>query len=134
MVGPFAFRALPFTVAGSMVFGEWTMDYIIALLVGVTFQYAALSPMPAHLVAPLKVHFLSLSAWQVGMYGWMALVILVWFGPISPARIEFWFLMQLAMGCGFFTAYPMNWWLAKAGIKTAMGVSGVESYSYSITR
>ncbi len=54
------------------------------------------------------------------MYGWMALVILVWIDPISPARIEFWSLMQLAMGCGFFTAYPMNWWLVKAGIKTAM--------------
>ena len=22
--------------------------------------------------------------------------------------------------CGFITAYPMNWWLVKAGIKTAM--------------
>ena len=54
------------------------------------------------------------------MYGWMALVIIVWIDPISPARIEFWSLMQLAMGCGFFTAYPMNWWLVETGIKTAM--------------
>jgi hypothetical protein len=119
------FRALAFAVGGNMVFGEWTMDYIIALPVGVTFQYAALSPMLGRTGLPiwwraLKVDFLSLSAWQVGMYGWMALVIFVWFGPISPARIEFWFLMQIAMGCGFFTAYPMNWWLVKAGIKTAM--------------
>jgi hypothetical protein len=29
-------------------------------------------------------------------------------------------MMQLAMACGFLTAYPMNWWLIRAGIKTAM--------------
>jgi len=42
LVGPFVFHALPFAVAGSMVFGEWTLDYILALGAGVTFQYAAL--------------------------------------------------------------------------------------------
>ncbi|MGL5398829.1 MAG: DUF4396 domain-containing protein [Plesiomonas shigelloides] len=28
--------------------------------------------------------------------------------------------MQIAMVAGFFTAYPMNWWLVKKGIKHAM--------------
>ncbi len=125
LIGPILFRAAPFAVAASLVFGEWTLDYLIALLIGVTFQYAALSPMlqqtgPRIWWRALKVDFLSLTAWQIGMYGWMALVIFVWFGPISPTRIEFWFMMQLAMACGFFTAYPMNWWLVRAGIKTAM--------------
>jgi hypothetical protein len=125
LIGPILFRAAPFAVAGSLVFGEWTLDYIIALLIGVSFQYMAISPMlhqtgPAIWWRALKIDFLSLTAWQVGMYGWMALVIFAWFGPIPPTRIEFWFMMQLAMACGFFTAYPMNWWLVKAGIKTAM--------------
>jgi len=125
LVGPILFRSAPFAVAGSLVFGEWTLDYLLALLIGVTFQYAAISPM-LHQTGTsiwwraLKIDFLSLTAWQVGMYGWMALVIFVWFGPIPPTHIEFWFLMQLAMACGFLTAYPMNWWLVKAGIKTAM--------------
>jgi hypothetical protein len=125
LVGPVLFRALPFVVAGSLVFGEWTLDYVLALLIGVTFQYAAVVPMLHQTGLPvwwraLKVDFFSLTAWQVGMYGWMALVIFVWFGPIPPTRIEFWFLMQLAMACGFLTSYPMNWWLIKVGIKTAM--------------
>ena len=112
-------------LAGSMVFGEWTLDYILALAAGVTFQYAALSPMLGRTGLPvwwraLKVDFWSLSAWQVGMYGWMALVIFVWFGRIEPSRIEFCFLMQLAMACGFCTSYPMNWLLIRLGIKTAM--------------
>ncbi len=125
LIGPMVFRAAPFAVAASLVFGEWTLDYLIALLIGVTFQYAALSPMlrqtgPRVWWRALKVDFFSLTAWQVGMYGWMALVIFAWFGRISPVRIEFWFMMQLAMACGFITAYPMNWWLVRAGIKTAM--------------
>jgi hypothetical protein len=125
LVGPFVFMALPFSVLGREVFGEWTLDYILALGIGVTFQYAALSPMLQQHGLPvwwraLKVDFFSLTAWQVGMYGWMALVIFVWFGRIRPDHIEFWFLMQLAMACGFLTSYPMNGWLIKAGIKTAM--------------
>jgi hypothetical protein len=125
LVGPFLFRAAPFLVLSSLVFGEWMLDYALALLVGVTFQYAAISPMlqqtgPRIWWRALKIDFLSLTAWQVGMYGWMALVIFVWFGPIAPTHIEFWFMMQLAMACGFCTAYPMNWVLIKAGIKTAM--------------
>ncbi len=125
LVGPFLFLQLPFVVFGSKVFGEWTLDYLLALLIGVAFQYAALAPMmgrhgPHVWWRALKVDFVSLTAWQVGMYGWMALVIFVWIGELHPKEIEFWFMMQIAMACGFLTAYPMNWWLVKAGIKEAM--------------
>jgi hypothetical protein len=125
LIGPFVFMLVPFAVLGNKVFGEWTLDYILALLIGVAFQYAALAPMlnqhgPRLWWRALKVDFLSLTAWQVGMYGWMALVIFVWLGELHPNQIEFWFMMQLAMACGFLTAYPMNWLLIKLGIKTAM--------------
>lgn len=33
---------------------------------------------------------------------------------------EFWFMMQIAMLCGFVTSYPVNWWLIRAGIKERM--------------
>jgi hypothetical protein len=33
---------------------------------------------------------------------------------------EFWFATQLAMMAGFATAYPVNWWLIRPGIKEAM--------------
>ena len=29
-------------------------------------------------------------------------------------------MMQIAMICGFVTAYPVNWWLIRVGIKEAM--------------
>lgn len=125
LIGPFFFMLVPFAVLGNKVFGEWTLDYVLALLIGVAFQYAALAPMlnqhgPAVWWRALKVDFLSLTAWQVGMYGWMALVIFVWIGELHPTHIEFWFMMQLAMACGFLTSYPMNWLLIKLGIKKAM--------------
>ena len=125
LIGPFIAGATAFAVFGSLVFGEWTIDYIIALIIGVTFQYMALAPMLNERGLriwwrALKVDFLSLTAWQVGMYGWMALVIFVFIGHLRPEHIEFWFMMQVAMACGFLTSYPMNWLLIKNGVKTAM--------------
>ena len=32
----------------------------------------------------------------------------------------FWFMMQIAMLCGFLTSYPVNWWLLRAGLKESM--------------
>lgn len=125
LIGPWLFLIFPFTIFNNYTFGEWTLDYFLALLTGVTFQYAAISPMmnekgPKIWLRALKIDFLSLTSWQVGMYGWMALVIFVWFGRLSPSTPEFWFMMQIAMCCGFITAYPVNWWLVKVGIKMGM--------------
>jgi hypothetical protein len=125
LIGPWIFLVFPFTLFNNITFGEWTLDYFLALLTGVTFQYAAISPMmketgPKIWLRALKIDFLSLTSWQIGMYGWMALVIFVWFGRLSPFTPEFWFMMQIAMCCGFVTAYPVNWWLVKAGIKMGM--------------
>jgi len=34
--------------------------------------------------------------------------------------VEFWFMMQIAMLCGFLTSYPVNWRLLRSGIKEMM--------------
>jgi hypothetical protein len=39
---------------------------------------------------------------------------------LDVASVEFWFMMQIAMLAGFVTAYPVNWWLIRRGIKEAM--------------
>lgn len=59
-----------------------------------------------------KADILSLSVWQVGMYGFMAFahfyVFAVLFNQtLYVASIEFWFMMQIAMLAGFITAYPV---------------------------
>src|SRR5690348_17138737 len=44
---------------------------------------------------------------------------------LDPGMIEFWFMMQIAMLCGFVTSYPVNWWLIRRGIKEKMRRTGV---------
>ncbi len=118
--------AAPFRVGGVAMFGAWTIDYALAFAFGIAFQYFTIAPMrhlpPGHgLVQAVKADSLSLTAWQIGMYGFMALMRFGVFGREIPASDPvFWFLMQIAMGCGFLTAYPVNWWLVKKGIKERM--------------
>jgi hypothetical protein len=38
----------------------------------------------------------------------------------NPASPVFWFVMSMALMLGAFTAYPMNWWLVKHGLKHGM--------------
>lgn len=130
IIGTLIFFFLPFTLFNNSTAGEWILDYGIALLIGVTFQYAALAPMAqgekntrfklSIWLRALQIDFLSLSAWQIGMYGWMAIVIFGMYGRIPPSQIEFWFMMQIAMIAGFLSAYPVNLLLIKKGIKKAM--------------
>ncbi|WP_243634804.1 DUF4396 domain-containing protein [Roseicella frigidaeris] len=94
------------------------------------FQYFTIKPMRnlsvgAGLVQAVKADALSLTAWQVGMHGFMAFASLYFFRHLLGVRletnsVEFWFMMQLAMICGFVTSYPVNWWLIRNGIKEKM--------------
>lgn len=116
-----------FVVLGHKVFGNWIVDYAMALLIGIAFQYAAQAPMsdaPRSQVLwqSFKSDVLSLTFWQIGMYGWMAISIFVLFDEqtMKPDHWRFWLMMQVAMLSGFFTTYPINWWLIRAGVKEAM--------------
>jgi hypothetical protein len=112
------------------LFAVWILDFIVAFGFGIAFQYYAIVPMRklslrARLIAALKADALSLMAWQTGMYALMAFAQFYLFRRVPGARLEvdspeFWFMMQIAMICGFLTSYPVNWWLIRAGIKEAM--------------
>jgi len=117
---------VPLTLFGEKVFAAWAIDYVLAFLFGICFQYFTIKPMRhlstgQGLVAALKADTLSLTAWQIGMYGWMAVVIFVIFQREIPKTDPlFWFMMQIAMLAGFLTSYPVNWWLLKKDIKEVM--------------
>lgn len=116
----------PLTLFGHKIFAAWVLDYILAFLFGIAFQYFTIKPMrnlstAQGLVAALKADTLSLTAWQIGMYGWMALATFAIFGHELDKRTPiFWFMMQIAMWLGFATSFPINWWLLKRGIKEQM--------------
>lgn len=116
----------PLVLFGHRIFGGWVVDYVWAYLFGIFFQYFTIKPMKGLSTgqgawAAIKADTLSLTAWQVGMYGWMAIArFLIFHHEIEKTSPVFWFMMQLAMICGFCAAYPVNWWLIKSGIKEAM--------------
>jgi hypothetical protein len=102
------------TVAGLTLGAEFIGDYIAAIALGIVFQYFAIAPMRGlpmrkGLIEAAKADVASLTAFEVGLFGWMALMTFV-----------YWFLMQVGMIAGFFTAWPVNTWLIRAGIKEAM--------------
>jgi hypothetical protein len=116
----------PVTLFGSRIFATWVIDYLVAFAIGIAFQYFTIKPMRQLSVTDglkqaVKADTLSITAWQVGMYGWMAIVTFVLFGHELPkTEPVFWFMMQLAMFAGFATSYPINWWLVKSGVKERM--------------
>ncbi|WOI58229.1 DUF4396 domain-containing protein [Palleronia sp. LCG004] len=118
------------TVFPEKIFAVWVLDFILAFAFGVAFQYFTIKPMRElsvgqGLLQAVKADALSLTSWQVGMYGFMAVAHFWIFGHLLGIRlevptVEFWFMMQLAMLCGFVTAYPVNWWLITIGVKERM--------------
>ncbi|NWG46101.1 MAG: DUF4396 domain-containing protein [Alphaproteobacteria bacterium] len=112
------------------IFAVWVVAYVFAFAFGVAFQYFTIKPMrdlsPGRgLLEAVKADAASLTAWQFGMYGFMAIAHFWIFGtligtPLEVTMPEFWFMMQIAMIAGFLTSYPVNGWLIRTGIKEAM--------------
>ncbi len=123
----FTLFAFAVTLFGSALWASFVFDFLAAWALGIVFQYFSIQPMrhlpPLKAVwAAIKADTLSIVAFQLGMYSWMALVFFVLFPrphlhPNSPA---YWFMMQIAMILGFLTAAPMNKLLIQVGWKEAM--------------
>lgn len=126
IVAEWLILVIPFSIFGVNLFGDWALDYAFAFTFGIVFQYFTIAPMQGlslrdGLIAAFKADSLSLTSWQVGMYGWMAISVFVIFGQgLQKTDPVFWFMMQIAMLVGFATAYPTNWCLLRAGIKEKM--------------
>lgn len=127
IIGEWFTYYFPISIGGSMIIGNWVLDFILALIIGIYFQFYAIREMekisvPAGLGRAFKADFFSLLSWQVGMYGWMAIVYFVIFRdiPLEKDTWAFWFMMQIAMLIGFVCAYPMNALLIRLGVKKGM--------------
>ena len=128
IVGEWFLFFVPVAIGGSILAGTWVVDYLLALAFGIGFQYAAIRGMERTLPRceairrAAKADILSLTAWQAGMYGWMAVAIFALNGGGAMPRTSFvfWFTMQIAMACGFLVALPVNILLIRAGIKKGM--------------
>ncbi|HZP99847.1 MAG TPA: DUF4396 domain-containing protein [Reyranella sp.] len=118
------------SIFSDRMFAVWIVDYLFAYAFGIVFQYFTIAPMRGlsfreGIIAAIKADTLSLTAWQVGMYGFMAIAHFAIFRDrlgtaLRTDTVEFWFMMQVAMIFGFLTSYPVNWWLIERGIKEKM--------------
>lgn len=116
-----------FTILGTTLFAHFTVQFILAYVFGILFQFFAIYPMNKQqgklkaLKNAIKADTLSLIAFEIGMFGWMAIVhYLLFTEPPKPTEATYWFMMQIAMILGFATSFPANWFLIKRGIKEAM--------------
>lgn len=103
------------------------LDFLFAWTLGVVFQYATIVPMRGlsfgkGIVAAIRADTLSIVLFEIGMFGWMAISYYLLFPHphLDPGMAVFWFMMQIAMIAGFFTALPANAWLIRKGWKEKM--------------
>ena len=73
------------------------------------------------------------------MYGFMAVAYFLVFRDgfgvtLATDTVEFWFMMQIAMLCGFATAYPVNWWLIRKRLKACVRVASGSALARSVHR
>jgi hypothetical protein len=128
VISEFVIFALALTVAGSVLAAEYVGDYILALAFGILFQYFAIAPMRGlglrdGLRAAAKADVVSLTFFEVGLFGWMAVMTFVLFPAphhLTPGSPVFWLLMQVGMMVGFATSWPANVWLVNRGVKIPM--------------
>lgn len=127
IAGEFIVFGTGWKIAGQTLFASYAVDFIIAWALGILFQYFAIAPMRGLGVrqgvkAAIKADTLSIASFEVGLFGWMAIVNFVLFSPpLRANQWAFWMMMQIGMTLGFFTASPVNRWLLEKGWKERMG-------------
>ncbi len=115
------------SIGATVLWTEYAVDFVFAYVLGILFQYFAIKPM-MHLSSrealadAIRADTLSVIAFEVGMFAWMALVFFVFFPHphLTPDHPVFWLTMQIAMAIGLATTYPVQIWLVGHGIKHAM--------------
>ncbi len=115
------------THAADTLTAAFVADFVFAWTLGIAFQYFSIVPMRddlgpvAGVWAAIKADTLSIVSFQIGLFAFMALYHLVLFKPpLSVASPGYWFMMQIGMIVGFFTAWPVNAWLIRKGLKEDM--------------
>jgi hypothetical protein len=116
------------TFVGSTLLAMYVVDFAAAYVVGIAFQFFPIRwmkhlPPRRALWEAVKADTLSLAAFQVGMYAWMALDHFVLFHGDPAFKVDaavYWFMMQIAMCIGLLTTFPANWLLVRMGVKEGM--------------
>ncbi len=105
----------------------YIFDFAFAWSLGILFQYFSIVPMRDDvgrlegIWLAIKADTLSIVAFQVGLFSYMAVYHLVlWNPPLAVDSPAYWWQMQIGMAVGFLTSWPVNAWLLRKGWKERM--------------
>lgn len=115
-------------IGGSEFATKLVVDFALAYLFGIVFQYFTIVPMRGlspgkGILASMRADTISILAFEVGMFVWMAITRFARFPEprrIHPNMAVFWFMMQIAMMIGWATSYPASVWVLRKGWKEKM--------------
>ncbi len=114
------------TVAGKPLYADFLMDFTLVWLLGIGFQHFTIAPMrdigvAQGLRAAVKADTFSIASFQTGLFAGTWVYQEALFAPgLAKTTDSYRLLMQLAMIVGFFTAWPVNGRLVRAGRKERM--------------
>jgi hypothetical protein len=127
IIGESAVFAGSWAIAGAALLPEFIVDFTLAWVLGILFQYFAIKPMSGlaprqALARAIRADTLTVLAFEAGLFGWMALMFFVFFpNPhLKPDHAGYWLMMQVGMMIGLATSYPVNIVLIRDGVKHAM--------------
>ncbi len=126
IAGAWLVATLGLALWDNKLYPELALDIGLAWILGIAFQYYAIAPMKnirgvKGVWAAVKADTLSIAAFEIGLFGWMAIsYFLLWEPPLEVPTAGHWWMMQVGMIIGFGTAWPVNDWLIRKGIKERM--------------
>jgi len=123
IVGEWLVYATGAEINSRSIWPAWLIDYAFALLFGIVFQYFSIAPMSGDyslrtIWRALKADILSLTSFEIGLFGWMAIFqIAIFDWKLEMNTATYWWMMQICMFLGHWTAVPMNYWLIAKKVK-----------------
>ena len=110
------FRA-GWTLFGERLYAEFLVLFILAYIFGIAFQYIPIRAMRrisrrVALLEAIKADTLALTAFEIGLFAWMAVLYFQFVPRPEPTSPTYWFMMQIGMVLGFIASFPANWYLA----------------------
>ena len=113
------------TLFGSRLFAEFLVLFVLAYIFGIAFQYLTIRAMRRisrrdALVEAIKAHTLALTAFEIGLFAWIAFIYFQFVPRSELTSPTYWFMMQIGMVLGFIASFPANWYLVRAGVKPGM--------------
>jgi manganese oxidase len=115
------------TVTGLLGLPMWfdmTAEYVLGFAFGLfIFQALFMKDMMGGsyrkaLTSSLIPEWVSMNAMMAGMFPTMVAIMMGRdMRAMDPRELLYWGTMSLAIGVGFVTAYPVNWWLVRKGLK-----------------